>query len=298
VPRVPVGQILREPAPRNTAPCIAWANATVARLDPDAVVMVLPSDHFIADEPGFVKVLQRAVATARQGRVTTVGIVPTRPETGYGYIEVGDALGGDAGANAVKRFVEKPDRARAESFLAAGHGRYLWNAGMFFFRVKDMAALLQRHLPAMAEGVARIDAAARSGDDSAVVREVFPTLESISIDHGVMEKAEGLAVVPGDFGWNDVGSWQSAWELADRDANGNALGPDDLAIDGKNNLVRSLLSTPTTGLSKKKTIALVGVSDLVVVETDDAVLVIPRERAQDVRLVVEELKKKGKKELL
>jgi len=129
------------------------------------------------------------------------------------------------------------------------------------------------------------------GQDPAAVRQIFPTLESISIDHGVMEKAENLAVVPGDFGWNDVGSWQSAWELAERDPNGNALGPDDVAIEAKNNLVRSLGA-------KKKTIALVGVDDLVVVETDDAVLVIPRERAQDVRLVVEALKRDGKTSLL
>jgi len=283
VPGVPAAQILREPAPRNTAPCIAWANATIARLDPDAVVMVLPSDHFIADEAAFEKVLAAAVESAERGHVTTVGIVPTRPETGYGYIEVGDRLEGEA--RAVKRFVEKPDRARAESFVAEGPSRYLWNAGMFFFRVRDMAALIERHLPGVAAGIARM------GQDPDAVRKIFPTLESISIDHGVMEKAENLAVVPGDFGWNDVGSWQSAWELAPRDAQGNAIGPDDLAIDARNNLVRSLGA-------KKKTIALVGVNDLVVVETDDAILVIPRDRAQDVRLVVDALKKDGKTSLL
>jgi mannose-1-phosphate guanylyltransferase len=283
VPGVRSERILREPAPRNTAPCIAWANATVARIDPDAVVMVLPSDHFIGDERSFQSVLADAVASAERGRVTTIGIVPTRPETGYGYIEVGDALEG--AARSVKRFVEKPDRARAQSFLAAGPERYLWNAGMFFFRVRDMATLLERHLPTVAAGVARM------GDDSAAVREIFPTLESISIDHGVMEKAEGLAVVPGDFGWNDVGSWQSSWELAARDPNGNALGPNDVAVDSSGNLAVSLGAT-------KKTIALVGVNDLVVVETDDAVLVIPRERAQDVRLVVDALKRQGKTSLL
>lgn len=282
VPGVPAERILREPSARNTAPCIAWANATVSRIDPDAVLMVLPSDHFIVDEQKFQGVLAAAVASAERGRVTTVGIVPTRPETGYGYIEVGEALAGDA--RAVKRFVEKPDRARAESFVAAGPEKYLWNAGMFFFRARDMAALLERHVPGIAAGVARM------GTDPALVREVFPTLESISIDHGVMEKAEGLAVVPGDFGWNDVGSWQSSWELAERDAHGNALGEHGLAIDAKGNLAVSLGST-------KKTIALVGVDNLVVVETDDAVLVIPRDRAQDVRLAVDELKKQGKASL-
>lgn len=284
LPGVPETQILREPAPRNTAPCIAWANAVIGQLDPDAVVMVLPSDHFMTDEAAFRNVLANAAASAGRGNVTTIGIVPTRPETGYGYIEVGDPLAEDA--RAVKRFVEKPDRERAASFVAAGPSRYLWNAGMFFFRVRDMTALLERHLPGIAEGVRRI------GEDRGnVLREVFPTLESISIDHGVMEKAEGLAVVPGDFGWNDVGSWQSAWELAERDAAGNAVGADDLAIDAKNNLVRSMSAS-------KKTIALVGVDDLVVVDTDDAILVIPRERAQDVRLVVEALKKQKRTSLL
>ncbi|MBS2020045.1 MAG: mannose-1-phosphate guanylyltransferase [Deltaproteobacteria bacterium] len=287
LPGVPPSQILKEPAPRNTAPCIAWANATIARLDPEAIVMVLPSDHYITDEAEFRRVLDVALKTAATGRVTTVGIVPTRPETGYGYIEVGGAI--DGGANEVARFVEKPDRARAEAFVAGK--KHLWNAGMFFFRVADMTKLVAQHLPALAEGVAKIDAAARSGDDAGVVKAVFPTLPSISIDHGVMEKAEGLAVVPGSFGWNDVGSWQSAWELADRDAAGNALPPGAIAIDGKNNLVRTMNGS-------KKVIALVGVNDLVVVETDDAILVIPRDRAQDVRLVVDALKGGGRGELV
>lgn len=289
LPALPKANVLCEPAPRNTAPCIAWATATIARTDPDAVVAVFPADHFIENEAEFRKVLERAIDSARQGRVTTVGIVPTRPETGYGYIEVGDALEG--GAKAGVRFCEKPDRARAEGFVAGG--KHLWNAGMFFFRVRDMMDLVAKHLPALSEGVARIDLAARSGTEaeSATLKDVFPTLPSISIDHGVMEKAERFAVVPGDFGWNDVGSWQSAWELAARDASGNAVDAGSLAIDGKNNLVRSLSKT-------KKAIALVGVSDLVVVETDDAVLVMPRDRAQDVRLVIDALKNAGRSTLL
>lgn len=290
VPGVPTENVLAEPAARNTAPCIAWATAVIARRDPDAVVMVLPSDHFIGDEAGLTNVLRAAVRVAEQGAITTVGIVPTRAETGYGYIELGAPLEGGSGAYAVKRFVEKPDRARAESFLEAGPSRYLWNAGMFFFRARRMLAAIEAHLPSVARGVERIVAAAPS-EESGALREIFPTLESVSIDHGVMEKLEDLAVVPGAFGWNDVGSWQSAWELAPRDERGNALGPEDLAIDAADNLVRSLGAT-------KKTVALVGVSGLVVVETDDAILVIPRERAQDVRLVVDALKKSGRTTLL
>jgi mannose-1-phosphate guanylyltransferase len=289
VPGVPRAQILCEPAPRNTAPCIAWATAAIARLDPDALVAVLPSDHYIANEDEFRKVLDRALQTAATGRVTTVGIVPTRPETGYGYIEVGDAIDGPTGAKSVARFVEKPDRARAEQFLAGG--KHLWNAGMFFFRARDMGALVAQHLPELAAGVARIDEAATGPTAEAVLKEVFPTLPSVSIDHGVMEKAAGLAVVPGEFGWNDVGSWQSAWELGAPDGAGNALAAGALAIDAKNNLVRTLGNG-------KKVVALVGVNDLVVVETEDAILVIPRDRAQDVRLVVDALKAAGRTELL
>ncbi len=289
VPGVPRSQILCEPAPRNTAPCIAWATATIARLDPDALVAVLPSDHFIADEEEFRRVLARALRSAESGRVTTVGIVPTRPETGYGYIELGEPIEGDTGAKRVARFVEKPDRATAEQFLAGK--RHLWNAGMFFFRARDMAELVVRHLPELSSGVAKIDAAAGGANAAEVLKAVFPTLPSVSIDHGVMEKAEGLAVVPGEFGWNDVGSWQSAWELGAPDEAGNSLSAGAVAIDSKNNLVRTLGKG-------KKVVALVGVNDLVVVETEDALLVIPRERAQDVRLIVDALKAAGRTDVL
>lgn len=164
---------------------------------------------------------------------------------------------------------------------------------MFFFSASDMAKLVERHLPELAAGVAKFDEAARSGKEkeTEVVKAVFPTLPSISIDHGVMEKAAGLAVVPGAFGWNDVGSWQSAWELGSPDADGNALSAGAVAIDAKNNLVRTLGKG-------KKVVALVGVNDLVVVETEDALLVIPRDRAQDVRLIVEALKASGRTDLL
>lgn len=289
LPDVPRAQILAEPAPRNTAPCIAWASATIARRDPDAVVAVLPSDHFVSNEVEFTAVLRRALDLAARGTITTVGVVPSRPETGYGYIELGDPI--EAGARRIARFVEKPDRARAEAYVAGG--RHLWNAGMFFFRAADMKSAVARHLPALAAGVEQLDAAAARGDEAAELARVFPTLPSISIDHGVMEKAEGLGVVPGDFGWNDVGSWESAWELATKDAAGNALPAGAVAVDARNNLVRDLSSA-----KGKRVYALVGVSDLVVVETDDAVLVIPRTRAQDVRAVVDALKQGGRPETL
>jgi mannose-1-phosphate guanylyltransferase len=284
LPRIPRAQILAEPVARNTAPPIGWAAAVIARTDPDAMLAVLPADHYIADEPGFLRIVERALRAADEGWLATVGIVPTRPETGYGYIEVGESIG--EGANAVARFVEKPDRARAQQFLDGR--KHLWNAGMFFFRARTMRAAMAKHLPELAAGLDRLDAAAAAGDEARVLADEFPKMPSISIDHGVMEKADHIAVVPGSFGWNDVGSWEVAWELAARDERGNALPAGSVAVDATNNLVVDL----ARGAARKR-FALLGVRDLVVVETDDAVLVMPRERAQDVRAVVDALKERG-----
>jgi mannose-1-phosphate guanylyltransferase len=289
LPGVPRAQILVEPVARNTAAPIGWAAATIARRDPDAIVAVLPADHFICDEPHFRAVLGTALGAAQEGWLTTIGIVPTRPETGYGYIEVGAGIA--EGVNAVARFVEKPGRAQAAEYVAGG--KHLWNAGMFFFRARIMREAIAAHLPALAVGLDRLDAAAAAGREAEELGQVFPTLPSISIDHGVMEKASRLAVVPGSFGWNDIGSWEVTWELAPHDDAGNALPTGSVAVDARGNLVKDLTSTPG-----KKRFALVGVQDLVLVETDDAVLVIPRERAQDVRAVVDALQERGEVERL
>lgn len=283
LPEVPPENFLAEPVAKNTAPCIAWATALVHQRDPDAVVIVLPSDQHAEDGGEFENVLRRAVASAREGSITTVGVVPTRPETGYGYIEVGSPRGE---GRAVERFVEKPNRAVAEGYVASG--RFLWNAGMFVFRAKDMRAAFERHLPEVARGAERLAGLfGQSGYDAAVA-EFFEQCPSVSIDYAIMEKERGLAVVPGDFGWSDLGSWESAWELATKDESGNAGDSKAVFVDAANNLTLALGERGT-----KKVIALVGVSDLCVVETDDALLVLPRERSQDVRAVVEALKARG-----
>jgi mannose-1-phosphate guanylyltransferase len=293
LPRVPPAQILVEPLARNTAAPIGWAAATLARRDPDAIVAVLPADHFIGDESAFRAVLDHALSAAREGWLTTVGVVPTRPETGYGYIEVGPPIPGlEEGVRTVARFVEKPDRTRAQAFVAGG--KHLWNAGMFIFRASVMREAISRHLPILSAGLDELDAAAARGQEATALARLFPTFPSISIDHAVMEKATKLAVVPGSFGWNDIGSWEVTWELAARDANGNALPEGSIAVDASNNLVKDL----TTTRGARKRFALVGVSDLVLVETDDAVLVIPRDRAQDVRAVVDVLRTRGETERL
>jgi mannose-1-phosphate guanylyltransferase len=277
LPQVPRAHLLAEPVARNTAPPIGWATSIIGRADPDCVLVVLPADHFIADEAAFRSTLERAIATAEKGLITTIGISPTRPETGYGYIELGPAI--EPGVHSVERFYEKPDRARAERYLAGK--RHLWNAGMFVYQAHVMRAAITKHLPALDAGLARIEA------DPASLAEVFPALPSISIDHGIMEKTDRIAVVPGSFGWNDVGSWEVAWELARHDANGNSLPDGTVAIDATGNLVRELTT------SHGKRFALLGVHDLVIVETDDAILVMPRASAQDVRHVVDELIRRG-----
>lgn len=288
LPELPAANLLVEPVPRNTAPCIGWAAATIARQDPEAVVAVLPSDHHVGDIAGFREILRAAVDAARRGTITTVGIRPTHPETGFGYIETGDEIGGGEGrVKRALRFVEKPDRERAAAYLASG--RYLWNAGMFFFRAGDMLAAIRAHLPALAEGLEELDDAAARGAEAEVLAHVFPTLPSISIDHGVMEHLGEMAVVPGEFGWSDVGSWRSAWELGERDADGNSAPAGAVLIDARSNLVVDLRERA----AGRRVIALVGVEDLVVVETDDALLVVPRERAQDVKHVVDALKARG-----
>jgi mannose-1-phosphate guanylyltransferase len=289
VPTIPKANLLAEPTPRNTAPCIGWATHVVARQNPEALVGVFPADHFIGDEPGFLSAVDAAFAGAERGHVTTIGIVPTRPDTGYGYIERGPVIHGPL--HGVERFVEKPSRERAELYLR--EGKYLWNAGMFFFRARLMMDAITDHLPDLGLGLAQIDAAAKAGNEAKVLADVFPTLPSISIDHGVMEKEKNLAVVPASFGWNDVGSWESTWELAPKDPHGNAMPADAIAVDAAGNMVRDLRTS-----GGKRVYAFVGVKDLVLVETDDAVLLLPRERAQDVRAVVDALKAKGKPELL
>jgi mannose-1-phosphate guanylyltransferase len=241
------------------------------------VLVVLPADHYIADENAFRACIESAIRTAEKGYITTIGISPTRPETGYGYIELGPAI--EPGVHAVERFFEKPDKARAERYLAGK--RHLWNAGMFVFQAHVMRAAIARHLPALDDGLKELEA------DPSRLADVFPTLPSISIDHGVMEKTDRIAVLPGSFGWNDVGSWEVAWELSPRDDANNALPPGTIAIESTGNLVKDLTT------SHGKRIALLGVNDLVLVETDDAVLVMPRSRAQDVRAIVDALVKNG-----
>jgi mannose-1-phosphate guanylyltransferase len=282
VPSLPPENIVAEPEPRNTAPCIGLATLEVARRDPEAVVGVLPSDQHVSDEAGFALALQQAFAAARAGRVVTIGIRPTAPETGYGYIQALPSpeqpeQRDKTGARRVARFVEKPDLATAERYLASGD--YLWNAGMFFFPAGRMLAEIDAQLPALGEILAAIRR------DPAAAAALYPKAPKISIDYAVMEKlpatAEGMYVVDGHFGWNDVGSFAALADVLPHDGGGNTVIGDVLAIDARDNVL----------VGSGRLLAAVGVEGLVIVATDDAVLVLPRERAQDVRQVVDALEK-------
>src|SRR5690606_35758726 len=209
LPEATRGGVVVEPAARNTAPAIGLAATIVASRDPEGVLLVLPSDHAILDLPAFHETVRKAVALATKGLLVTIGVEPTRPETGFGYIRVGDALEG--GGSAVSAFVEKPDRERAERYLASGG--YVWNAGMFAFRADRILAELRAHLPTCADALAAIAPFVDGPEFPAAVERHFPACPSISIDYAVMEKAEAIAVVPASFPWSDLGSFASLPEV-------------------------------------------------------------------------------------
>ena len=287
LPDLPRENLVVEPVPRNTAAAVGLgAVAAQRRAGPDAVIAVLPADPYIGDEPTFERLVRLAIAEARD-TIVTIGVRPTHPETGFGYIRLGARLprtGADA-VHDVGGFYEKPDRPTAERYVTSGE--YLWNSGMFFLTARRMLEETRRHLPALG---ALLDAAAAAPDPQPVIAAGYATTPSISIDHGIMEKAGGLRVVPGAFGWNDVGSWAALPALRAPDAHGNVVIGSASLIDGEGNIVLSDEGAPYVGV--------LGVNDLVVVATKDAVLVIPKERAQDVRRIVEAAKQSGRDDLL
>lgn len=290
IPGLPAANIVAEPMPRNTAAAVGLGAVVAARLaGPDAVIAVFPADPFIGDEESFGRLVRLACAEARE-TIVTIGIRPTHAETGFGYIRLGERLPRTAAdpVHAVGGFVEKPDRQTAEGYLASGD--YLWNSGMFFLTARRMFEETRRHLPALA---ALLDAAVAAGgadELKKVIEAQYPDAPAISIDHGIMEKATGLRVVPGEFGWNDVGSWAALTAVRPPDLRGNVVLGGATLIDGDGNIIVADEGAPYVGV--------VGVRDLVVVATRDAILVIPKDRAQDVRQIVEAAKKAGRHDLL
>ena len=276
--------IILEPVSRNTAPAAAVAALMLGEKDPDALMLLLPSDHLIADEAAFARACTTAANVAKDGALVTFGIKPDSPETGYGYIRQGEKMS-DGKCFKISQFVEKPDRKTAEGYVASNE--YLWNSGMFMFSASLYLEELSRLQPetvvackkAIAEGVSDLDFFRLDENN-------FSQAKSDSIDYAVMEHTKKSAVVPVDMGWNDVGSWSSLWGVSDKDNNGNVLHGDVISIDASSSYIRT--SGPM--------VAAIGINDMVIVCTDDAVLIAPKDRAQQVKDVVDQLKNDNREE--
>jgi len=278
-------RVVLEPVGRNSAPAIAAAALLVAETDPNAVLWMMAADASITDTAALAEALTHAVAAARAGHVVTFGMRPTAPETGYGYIEAGAALPGLSGVSAIARFVEKPDAATAQSML--DDGRHLWNSGMFVFTAATLIAELEQHAPAVLTAVRAAVAARRQDLDFIRLAETeFAASPNISLDYAVAERTSRAAVVQADIGWSDVGSWSALWELGSKDAAGNVTSGDVLLEGARNCYVRG------DGMLT----AVVGLQDAVIVVTDDAVLAMHRDRAQDVKKIVDTLKQRRRVE--
>ena len=286
LPHVPENQILAEPEQRNTAPAIGLAAHILHSIDPDAVFGVFPSDHVIAQPKRYLQAVKPAFKAAERGEIAVLGIRPRWAETGYGYIEFGkDVEAGALKTIPVRSFREKPELKLAKKYVASG--RFFWNAGMFFWRADVLLENLRTHLPKTATLLAGLPAFA-DRSFGARLKEIFPLCESISIDYAVLEKAKGVAgVACGEFGWNDVGSWDAVYELLPRDASANS-GGELLVHDSTGNFVQA----------GPKLVALLGVKDLIIIDTPDAILVADRKRAQQVGELVKLLESRGRHELL
>lgn len=284
LPNVPDENIVGEPVAKNTAPCVAIAAQMLYNKDPNSVMVVLPADHHIENDVEFRRILQSAIEKAEQGdNLVTIGINPTRPETGFGYIH-GDksqeeVLKGNS-IHPVSAFTEKPNEKTAIKFLDSGD--YYWNSGMFIWKADTVLGELERQLPDMHAQVTTASTNLFSENHTPAINSFYHACDSISIDYGIMEKAENVFVVPGDFGWNDVGSWTAVYELGDKDENENVINSDYATFsEASNNYIHS---------ESGKMISVVGLSDVAVVETDDAILVCKLDKAQNVKEIVGKLK--------
>lgn len=274
---------LFEPVGRNTAPAIALAAASLMRQGEDPIMVVLPADHVIKDEAGFRARLKLAIAAADQGKLVTFGIQPVRPDTGFGYIKAHATDGAEV--LRVERFTEKPSLEVAEQFLASGN--YFWNSGMFVWRASVILSEIRAHLPAVYRVIQDIVAeSGKAGDFQQAVERHFAAMPSVSIDYGVLEKSANVSLIPCDIGWNDVGSWHAVHEISAKDAEGNAVQGNVIAVDCKNSLIRS----------EQRLVAAIGLEDICVIETADAILVAKSDQTQKVREVVDALQQRGASE--
>ncbi len=278
-------QILAEPAARNTVACIGYAAMEILKKGgEDGIMVVTPSDAYIKDTESFTEVLKAAITAADDSDgLVTVGIRPTFPATGYGYIRFRQS---EAPAKEVLRFVEKPPLKRAKKYLASGE--YVWNSGMFVWKASVILEKYKKYIPDVYEILLRIGNAMGTEEESAVMEELYPQIRSASIDYAIMEKSKDILVVPGDFGWNDVGSWDMLSALYGKDANGNVVVSDFIGENTHDSVI----------YAKKKFVATVGLENVIIVDTPDALLVCSKSCAQEVKKIVEDLRLQGREELL
>lgn len=286
LPGIPEENILCEPVGRNTAPCIGLGAMHIAKKYEDAIMMVLPSDHLIKYNKMFVNTLKDGCEIAEKGaNLVTIGITPDYPETGYGYIKFNPDEA-DGHAYAVDRFVEKPSLEVAKEYLETEE--YLWNSGMFMWKVSTILSNIQKFLPGMYTGLKTIQQAIGTEEQEVVLEKVFPELESVSIDYGIMEKADNIYILPGTFGWDDVGSWLAVGRIKKSNEDGNVVEGNIITINSKNNIIQG----------GRKLIATVGIEDLIVVDTEDATLICEKNSAADIKKVLENLKICNRDELI
>lgn len=286
LPGLPEENVLCEPVGRNTAPCIGLGAVHISRKYEDAVMFVLPSDHLIKFNDIFAETLRDAAEAAEQGsNLVTIGITPNYPETGYGYIKF-DQQKMLGRANAVERFVEKPDLETAKQYLA--DGSYLWNSGMFIWKISTILDNFARYIPETMKGLETIKESIQTPQEEQVLNEVFPGFVSESIDYGIMEKAEHIYILPGNFGWDDVGSWLAVGRIKSSDEDGNVISGNILAHGCKNSILEG----------SEKLIAAVGLSDIVIVDTEDATLVCDKEHTGEIKKILEKLRSDKREEYI
>lgn len=285
VGRIEKDHILAEPSARNTAACIGYAAMEIIKKYGDGIMVITPSDAFIKNVDEFTRVLSVAVKEAEEkDKLVTVGITPTFPSTGYGYIKFDKNDAGDA--KTVEEFKEKPDLETAKAYVESGC--YAWNSGMFIWKASTILKNFEQFLPDIADDVKKIGDAMGTADEQAVIKEVYPQIRSISIDYGIMEQSKDVVVVPGEFGWNDVGSFDMLKVMHEEDADGNVVVGDCVNIDTHNSVV----------YSSGKLVATLGLDNIVVVQTDDCIMVCSKDRVQEVKKIVDRLKEDGRKESL
>ena len=291
VPQIPASNFIIEPYAKNTAPALALALAVIQKRDPEATIAILTADHYIAERETFCEVLEAAWQVAQEGQIVTLGIAPSYPATGYGYIQQGSYIGDYNGFKVYqsRRFTEKPDIVRATQFLASG--QYSWNSGMFIWRVERAMRDLERFQPAIYAMCSYLQTAHDSPDYEDKLNDIWETMPNLSIDFGVMEKADNIAVIPIELGWSDVGSWASLYDVLPQDSFGNC-------IKGDSSDIRVILDTRDTLVFSDRLTVAIGVEGLVVVDTDDVLLVCHKDRTQDVKQVVDYLRENGNEEYL